>query len=157
MAASHEAIWVALLTRLRDGAPSFRLCSRQVRDWGLEQLPALEIIDSGNETPIAQDGGLLLGWKLFGEIAIVAREPQTLDASIDRSVFSALNDLIAEVKTALEWGGGDTARNGQITQFTNLGGLLAEFRIGPVTKGGGSLTGQVVAKFPIEMDVDLTD
>ncbi len=154
MAVSHEQIWIALLDRLKANAPSFVVHSRQFRDWALEQLPALELMEGDTETPIAQEGGLLLGWKLSGDIQIVAREVP--GSELARSPMSGLNDLLAEVRTALEWD--PTLDSGsRPARFTTLGHRIELFTIGPVTKGGGNLTGQVVAKFPIEMDVYLTD
>lgn len=147
MSTATETIWETLLDRLKAEVEDVQTFSRQGAEWGMEQLPCLELWDNGTHSPVGQGAGLFLGWRLNGEIVLHARASSVEDRS--RSPFSGLNDLIDQVVAALR----SASRDGNAEAWWNLNGLVENVTIGNIEKGGGALTGAVTAKIPITLDV----
>ncbi len=157
MAIDVETIWAALFARV-SAVPGFTTYSRRRRDWGLEQLPALLVLDdAGDETETDADDraadGLPPTLRLTGEIVILGR---TTDE--DQQPTAKLNGLLKAVREALErqatdpLGTGSFAGAGPGRYWTNLGGLVHSFQIPRVEKGDGSVTGQLGARMEIVME-----
>jgi hypothetical protein len=144
---STETIWETLLLRLKAGVEDVRTFSRQGAEWGMEQLPALELWDNGTHAPVGQGAGLFLGWRLSGEIVVHARAPSAEDKA--KSAFSDLNDLIDNVISTLR----SASVDGNAEAWWDLDGLVANVTVGAIEKGGGALSGAVTAKVPISLDV----
>ncbi len=149
MATPIESTWAALLERLRAKLPDVRTISRQPAEWTPEQLPAVELWDNGNEAPIGEESPLFYGWRVSGEVVIHVRA--SLDLDRDRSPFSDLNEVLGAVREALASSPDDLPRSG--AYWTDLGGLVENFALGTVEKGGGAITGAVTARIPVTFDV----
>ena len=151
MATNLETVWEALFAWLRAETTSFKSFARRSKQWGLEQLPALELYDNGDETPTDEDGLPPL-WKAAGEIVIVAKIEDA-----DEAPTAHLNDLIHEVREALERKATDAAASGatgpSATQhWTNLGIDGLSLSVGRVEKRSlGEQTGLAVAIIAIEI------
>ena len=119
MAADVEAIWAALFARLQS-APGFKTYSRRRREWGLELLPVLMVLDdAGEEVLVDADDrardGLPPLLRLRGEIAILA---QVDDEELQPT--NKLNVLVRAVREALETKPDDLSATGAGLYWTNL-------------------------------------
>lgn len=152
MAADVEAIWAALFARLQS-APSFVTRSRRRREWGLELLPALMVLDdAGDEVEVDSEDrardGLPPLLRLRGEIAIVAQVEDD-----DEHPTTKLNALIREVRAALETKSDDLSATGAGRYWTDLDYPGLALAVGRVQKGVGSAAGQIAARMEIVMEV----
>jgi hypothetical protein len=157
MAIDVEAIWAALFARVST-VPGFTTYSRRRRDYGLELLPALVVLDdAGDEVEVDMEtrvvDGLPASLRLTGEIVIL-----TETSNEDLRPTAKLNGLLKAVREALErqpadaLGSGPFAGDGPERYYTNLGGLIYSLQILRVEKGDGSVTGQVGARMDIVME-----
>lgn len=153
MAIDTNAIVEALLSRIRDNVPEIGSYARKRKEWGFEELPALEIYERG-ETAIDSDDFNPPAWRVSAEVVIIAKADDTSNAP-----FAPVNDLVKKVREALETK--DTDRDidgcafpgvGHTQHYTTLGGLLRSLTIVDVEKGLGDKSGEPTAKLSIEME-----
>jgi hypothetical protein len=150
MALDREAIWSALADRLLD-VEGVKKVVRRDKDFAAVEQPAILLMDE-DEQP-AEVQGLPPARKLNASIVLYCRTSDT-----DPSPTTQINRLIAAVESALEWRVTDVDRpgasfpgRGHQEHFTNLGGLVTGFEIGPVKKFEGVRSGQAAALIPIAM------
>lgn len=151
MALDVEPIWTALAARLADKTTSFVAVARRrpLGPFAPEQLPRLLVLDDqGNETLIGDPDDPAPVWRLSGEIVIVAKAQP---ADVDDKPTATLNDLVREVRTALEREPADSVANVR-GPYVNLGGAVDRLAIVQVAKG--VYEGQLVAKLDVEMDTN---
>lgn len=157
MAIDTEAIWADLFARLENSIAGVKTYARKRRDYGIEEMPALLVLDDAGDEfavdPNARAGdGLPPAWKLTGEIVVLARTEDS-----DAKPTAALNTLVKAVRERLErqptdpLGTGAFYGRSHVQFYTNLGGKLLSFQILKVEKGSGTITGQAAATIEIEM------
>jgi hypothetical protein len=150
MALNREAIWDALAERLEMVA-GIKKVVRRDKDFASVEQPAILLLDE-DEQPEEVDG-LPPARKLNGSIVLYCRT-----SDIDPSPTTQLNLLLTAIEVVLEWSPSDVDRpgapfpgRGHQEHFTNLGGLVTGFEIGPVKKYEGTRSGQAAALIPIAM------
>lgn len=145
MAAPVETIWETLAARF-EGIEGFRTVSRRRREYGIEEMPALLVLDDdGDEVLASEPDDPLPSWRLSGELIVLARStPET-----ERSGGS-LNELVQAVREALERKASDSAGYDPGSFYWDLGGL-GSVSITKVEKGSGEQSGQSVARMYVEI------
>jgi hypothetical protein len=151
VATNLETIWAAVAQRLADETTSFgNHVSRRERQWGMDQLPAIELYDNGDEDDIGDEEDPRPLWQATGEILILAHTPASAE-----SPTTQLNNLIYEVRTALERKPTDSVGSGPrasspVGFWSNLGIQGLSISIGRTVKGSaGEKTGIAMAKMEI--------
>lgn len=144
MATDVEAIWTALLQRLRSETSGFVTFTRDPEiQYGIESYPVCEVVD-GDEEPSLDEDGLPPRLRLAGTIGIVVRS-QGGDTAPAR-----LNALVRSVREALERNADDAPEwNRHWTDLGIPGLVLTLGRVQKMTMR--KVAGEAWAKIEVEM------
>jgi hypothetical protein len=148
MAVDMEAIWTALATRIEENTSGFVTFTRRRRQFGIDELPALIVTDDSGDETIIDPESPEPQWRVTGKIVVVTK---TQPADVDEKPGAALNDLIKNVREALERKDSDALGMG-LGHYTDLDGAIDSLAIMKVEKG--VLENQSVADITVEMETN---